>query len=219
MEIKRGSLEQELVGAVAWRISSELRAERKVVWLVDGNDNMSSAVAIMNLVRTAPLNKLVILLANEHFDKQYPVGINWLNLKHIGFYEATATAVPILRSGLDSRDAQEIVNSYEHLLKGYLQDADKIIGLFTLGSKGSLASIAARSEAANPGVHDVVSHQDGDIVSVSVTANVMLKVQVAFVNAIGPTNQLALDELRSDEPVRQDPAQILKRLSEVYIYN
>jgi hypothetical protein len=220
MEILRGTTEMEFVAAVAARLANELTAGRKVVWIISGASHIACPVDVMHLVHAAPLDRLVILQADERFNRTLPVASYWTNLKHIGFQPLSATAVPILRPGLDMRDMYEITSSYEHLMRGYLTDADVVIGQLNLALDGSIAGIRPHTLAANPGTQDIVSYVDDNIVNITITGRLLTKIRpVLYVRAVDKQGYLAIERLNDNKPVRDNPAQILKHLPEVYIYN
>jgi len=219
MEIVDASTDQIFVTAVARRLVQELDAGRRVVWLIAADDNLSSIVTVMNLLHTTDLSNLVIMQANELAGEGPKVASYWLNLQHIGFNPAPAIAVPVLRAGVDPRNDRAIADSYRHLLQGYIETADMTIGMFTLSDSGSIAGLAPDTPSVDPDAREFVSYEKDGVNYFTVSANFIRKLRGVYVHAIGPNKVPQLERLKEDHDVNENPAQILKRCPEVYIYS
>lgn len=219
MEITNDSTEQTYVRDLARRIIQELEAGRKVVWFLSADDKLSPTVTVMNLLHKTDLSNLVIMQANEHMGESVTLSSYWLNLLHIGFDPAGATVVPILRTGVDPRNMQEVMHSYGHLLAGYVEAADVTIGQFNLSPDGSLTGMAPATEPKPAEDTPLVGHVSNDIVQYALSPEFVARLRVVFVYAFGEDRAVAVQHLRDDAIAPGGLTQILNRSGEVYIYS
>jgi 6-phosphogluconolactonase/glucosamine-6-phosphate isomerase/deaminase len=201
--------------ALSERLITELAAGKNVLWLVPGGSNITTAVAIMAQIPAELTPKLTVGLTDERFG---PIGhpdSNWQQLDEAGFDSKQATRVPIL-AGFDDMDAT--VAAYTTTLQSLIARNQIIIGYFGMGPDGHIAGILPHTAAVTAeGL--VAGYHTDTFDRITGTFAAIRHCTVAYVFAFGEAKRGALQNLQQDLSLEDQPAQIIKQLSEAYVYN
>ena len=198
---------------LASTISALLGQGKQVVWFVSGGSAVSIAVSARKMLMQT--DGLIVVQVDERYG---PVGhpdSNWQQLLDAGFVTDGVTCYPILTG----KDLETTVADYDQLLVTSLQSADYRIGLFGMGADGHTAGILPHSVAADVKDQLVASYQGPDYLRITTTAPAIMQVDLAVLYAAGESKLPALQNLQKDLPVTEQPAQLLKRIPELWIYN
>ena len=216
---------EPVVRIIANKLINHLSAGEKVFWLLTGGSGIPIEVKVSQLIQEHDVSKLIVALMDERYG---PIGhpdSNWQQLLDAGFDLPNATLLPILRGG----DRAESTEQLNQTLVETFSTADYSLGQFGIGPDGHTAGILpdspqidtdelaisyADSEATQqftPGVY-----RDKD--RITMTAAAIAKLDEAIVVALGKDPAL-FDRLEHDIPIEQMPAQALKQVKNLSIYN
>ncbi len=205
------------IKALGQRLNSELTAKRRVLWLVSGGSNIGASVQIMAALPTELTASLTVMLVDERYGPPEHADSNWAQLLRAGFDHKSARLRPVLEAGQSFELALE---HYRQLVSEEFAAAEVIVAQLGMGDDGHIAGILPDSSAAREDQALVVSYEAGDFQRLTLTFPALRNVTANYVLAFGKNKRQALTNLRDQtiSPIDQ-PAQILKQLSEVYIYN
>ncbi len=215
------------VEEMAGRIIAALLGGKRVLWLVCGGSNITSAVAAMDIILNEVNDKDLKNLTVGQTDERYgPVGhedSNWKQLADSGFPFEEVQSVPIL---ID-RPLRETVEAYESkigALMGAVADDDEgrgglIIAQFGIGSDSHIAGILPRSPAVTDR-HLVCGYVAEPYTRITLTPVALARVQVAYAFAFGESKATAIRRLKNEElTLEEQPCQLLKTLPEAFLYS
>ncbi|MGH7237563.1 MAG: 6-phosphogluconolactonase [Candidatus Saccharimonadales bacterium] len=203
--------------ALAEVLQAALKNNKRVLWLVPGGSNIPVSVAVMNQLDSANTDKLAIMLTDERFGAVGHKDSNLRQLAEAGFDGKKASVVPVLHEGLD---LQQTANLYANAAHTAFASATAIIGQFGMGADGHIAGIKPGSPAARAEQDWAVGYEWDDFTRLSLTAPAIVQIKIVFVLAYGQAKNQALNNLKSKKlSVIEQPAQILKKLKNVNIYN
>jgi len=194
-------------------LEKHLNNGKRVLWLVPGGSSITIAVAVSKALR-APLDALTISLTDERWG---PVGhsdSNWQRLKDAGFESRGARLVPVL----NGQDMDRTTREFDHRLAVELKAAEFSLGLFGLGDDGHTAGILPGSPAVNAKTL-TAGYDAGQYKRITTTPKAISLLDEAVVYAVGEEKHEAIDNLDQDLTIAEQPAQALKRVSKVSIFN
>lgn len=205
------------VGEVITRlIRTHLDEGEQVLWLVSGGSAVSIAVETSRLLQQGqvPTGKLVVSLVDERYGEVGHADSNWRQLMDGGFELPGARLEPVLKGkGMEATAAD-----FSAFLEEWLGRADYRIGLLGIGPDGHTTGILPRSSAVDaPGL--VATYEGGGYRRITTTAGALEKLDEAVVYAVGKAKWPVLDKLESELPATEQPAQLLKRIPNLTIYN
>jgi 6-phosphogluconolactonase/glucosamine-6-phosphate isomerase/deaminase len=133
------------------------------------------------------------------------------------FDTGSAKILPILT---DETDSLEIaVKHYEVTFESAVKDADFIIAQLGIGANGHIAGIQPGSPALTS-KELIAGFSWDDYERLTLTAKALEKINVIYVLAYGEDKKDQLTKLMNEDlDPNLQPAQILKQMSDVYIYN
>ncbi len=200
---------------LAEEIRKALFADQKVLWLLTGGSSIPASVVVMQRLREAPLHNLTMMFGDERYGQVGHPDSNAQQLLDNGFNEEAASFIPTL----ENKSISETVFDFSKAFKKASSEADYIIGMFGLGTDGHIAGILPGSPAVDS--QDlVVSYQGGGFTRITLTPKALSQVNIAYVFAFGETKLEPLTNLRDkDLSLEEMPAQLLKQLPDVYVYN
>ncbi len=204
-----------VIADVKDRIGTALAAGQGVVWLVSGGSAVQLEVAIMNQLAGRDLERLTIMQIDERYGVTGHADSNWQKLLDAGFVPGNARCMPMLTS----KSFEETIESYATALAVAFQAADLRIGLLGMGADGHTAGILPGSSAAQETTASVAGYQGPDFLRITLTEPALIQLDAAIVYAVGAEKLPALERLRENVPISEQPAQILKHVRQVYIYN
>jgi 6-phosphogluconolactonase/glucosamine-6-phosphate isomerase/deaminase len=204
-------------GKLTDRLAAELRTGKKVLWLVSGGSNVPVAVAAMKALRAADLQNLTISLCDERYGRERHMDSNLFRLEQAGFKPGAAKLIGVLQ---DSLSLEDTADAFDKKIGDAFDAADVVIAQIGMGADGHIAGILPKSAAAEINDRMAVSYDGGLHKRITLTPHALLRVDAAYVFAYGAEKRKALIILRDQAvPMREQPAQLLKQLKEVYVFN
>lgn len=208
------------VRAIAARISSELLAGKRVLWLVSGGSNIQLQVEVMQRIRDQAhdrLSGLAVLPMDERYGKPGHDNSNTQALRAAGFDPGEATWVDVLMHDVPF---DQTIDFYNEVAATALANATMIIGQFGLGTDGHVAGVLPGSPAAVADETTVTGYEWTDYTRLTLTPAALKQMQIAYLPAYGEGKKKALERLRANtETLSELPAKLLYEIPEVYVYN
>jgi 6-phosphogluconolactonase/glucosamine-6-phosphate isomerase/deaminase len=205
----------EGIDALTKRLVDELTAGKHVLWMIPGGSNIPAAVRIMEQIPYALTNFLSITLSDERYGEPGHDNSNWQQLISAGFQGKQAILLPVLISGATLDD---VTRAFDKMLSEQFQKNDIIIAQLGIGSDGHISGILPESEATTAGGLAAGYHSE-QYTRITTTFTAIEQVTAAYVFAFGAEKQSALNNLRQDISVIQEPAQVLKKIPESFVFN
>ncbi|MBW3569171.1 6-phosphogluconolactonase [Candidatus Parcubacteria bacterium] len=211
---------------IANKIVSRLSCGQKIFWIVTGGSNIKIQVEVSRLLKPYELSNLTVTLTDERFGPAGHPDSNWQQLIEAGFDLPKAKLLPVL---IDS-DRQKTTDEFAKNLEAGFFKADYSMGISGIGPDGHTAGIL-------PGSPDIdspklaVSYSDKGIAGespegvkrgidrITMTAAAIARIDEVVVCAFGKAKWPWLDKLEEVLPVKQNPAQALKKAGKLEVYN
>lgn len=211
IKAERAALEAELVG----RIKAGLQ-KGDVALLVPGGSNIASVVKVLDGLGSMELKQLTLILSDERFG---PIGhpdSNYYQMQQAGLNLRDARFVETLVGS----DLATTVKYYAEAAEKLLSHATTVIAFLGMGSDGHIAGILPGTPAAKATDTWATGYETDNFTRITLTAKALAAVDVAIVGAYGEEKLSALQKLRDENIAdNEQPAQILKRLPEVLVFN
>lgn len=205
------------IQALRERLISELRDNRIVLWLVSGGSNIEASVAIMRGIPKELSSRLTVMLVDERYGPVDHPDSNWHQLEAADFQGKQARLIPVLQAG---ETLLETTERYNQQLQQAFDEADVVIAQLGIGADGHIAGILPHSDAVSDTTDFVVAYQSDPYQRITMTFAALRQVDSAYVLAYGDEKLQPLTDLQNDAlSLAEHPAQILKEISEVYVYN
>ncbi|HEY9712462.1 MAG TPA: 6-phosphogluconolactonase [Chroococcales cyanobacterium] len=202
--------------ALTKRLTAELAKNQPVLWLLSGGSNLKITVEVMKALPDEATKNLAIFLGDERYGEIGHVHSNGKQLMDAGFAAKQAVFVPTLVPGFSLDETRQ---RYEEAIGRAFERAKVIIGQFGIGSDGHIAGILPNSEAVEAEGW-VTAYETHEHTRVTLTFEALRKVTAAYACAFGEDKKLALTQLRDESlTLAEQPSQILKEISESYVYN
>ena len=221
MQFFKVSSSEPVVAFLVRRLTEKLKSG-KVLWLVAGGSAIPIVIDVAKRLPKENLRNLTFSLTDERFG---PVGhgdSNWQQLLDGGLELASATLLPVLTGQAQNETAA----AWGKALDAAWQGADYRLGFFGVGPDGHIAGVLPHSSVVEA-KDTVVSYQSEAIPGVrpafqriSLSLPGIARLDEAVVYAVGEAKWPVLDQLETtDLPLAEQPAQILKRIPVVSIFN
>ena len=196
-------------------LKKQLEEGKRVLWLVSGGSNIPLTVQVMNELPAKLTSQLTIIPIDERYG---PVGHKDSNVQQLydaGFEPKQATFVaPLANVSLD-----QTVIRYTQALENALNNTDLVVAQIGMGTDGHIAGILPNSPALKAETL-VTAYQGPDFMRLTMTLPSLRRINQAYLFAYGRPKRAALDRLcDGDYPIDDQPAQVLRDLREVYVYN
>ena len=202
--------------AIYNRLASELDSSKNVLWFLTGGSNIAVDIEVMARLTDEQTENLTVTLTDERYVDYGHADSNWHQLLEGGFNAKQAREFPVLQA--DNESLEQTTAIYASNLDVALQEADVVIGFYGLGGDGHIAGILPETSAVDAdGL--AVGYVTDTFTRITSTFEVIRRCDVAYMYAGGAGKLEALQNLQSARSLREQPAQILKELSEAYIYN
>jgi 6-phosphogluconolactonase/glucosamine-6-phosphate isomerase/deaminase len=199
---------------IANTISKRLDAGMEVLWLLSGGSAITPAVGASELLCARDLSGLTISLVDERYGQVGHPKSNWQSLADAGFKLGNSKTYPVL-SGTSANEATE---SYNLFLKKNLTGSAYRLCLLGIGPDGHTAGILPYSPAVNSKV-EAVYYKADDYQRITISAKSLALFDEAIIYCVGANKADALERLDQDLEAAQQPAQIIKRIPLVSVYN
>jgi 6-phosphogluconolactonase len=199
-------------------IQEHLKLNEKVTWLVTGGSAITVAAEVSNKLRGKNLDNLYVTLTDERFVDQDDANSNWIQLKEAGFELQSAHLYPVL----NGQDISHTSSHFSEILHELLDSPGYKIGLFGMGPDGHIAALFPN--------HPIVN-EDQDYTSwledspkpppkrLTMTTAAIKKLDEAILFVLGEEKKPLLEKLRDSVQFIEQPAQILKSLPKLTIFN
>jgi 6-phosphogluconolactonase/glucosamine-6-phosphate isomerase/deaminase len=179
-----------------------------------GGSAIAVAVDTAKHIKIQPGSQLVVSLIDERYGVVGHDDSNWKQLMDSGFSLPGATLVPVL-SG-ESFDAT--VANFADSLKNELSDADYSLVLLGIGPDGHTSGILPHSPAVEAkGL--TFGYEWEQYMRITTTQHAIALLDEIVVYALGKNKWPVIDNLAKDLPVAEQPAQLLKPLRKVTVFN
>ena len=195
----------------------ELADEKRILWLVSGGSNIPASVEVMDSILPSLSAQLSIMPVDERFGPEGHADSNWASLFKAGFNAKRATLLPVLQK---NKTFQQSVQHYKQLVKQAFATHDVIVAQLGIGPDGHIAGILPNSPASRETAELVCGYQSEPYKRLTLTFPALMHITDAFVFAFGENKEQAIVNLRDKQlALTEQPAQILKDLDKVCIYN
>lgn len=198
---------------IAQSISRELNLQKHVLFCMGGGSAIKVGLEVAKFLKDAKIKNLSITLTDERFG---PVGFpdsNWQQLLAQGFSLPDSKLIPVLNGGSIS----ETTEQWGRTLHQELESAEYVIGLFGVGADGHTAGILPGSEAlVAPGF--AVGYKTEKFERITLTPKAIEKFDEAVVWMQGEDKWRVIQDLETEIPLSDQPAQVLKRIPVVTMF-
>ncbi len=198
------------------RLVTELSDAKKVLWLVSGGSSISSSVAVMDGIQPDLQHLLTIMLIDERYGPVGHPNSNFEQLMQAGFNEGAATLLSVLRPDYT---LEETAADYNLIVQSEFARADIIISQLGIGEDGHISGILPHSPAAGVTEVLVTSYASAPYERITTTFRALQAIDADYSLVFGNSKKAALHKLQTEQPLVEQPSQILKQLPEAYIYN
>lgn len=205
---------QPVVEYLVAKISKPLSDNKKVLWLVPGGSSIEIAAAVSKKLQRQDLRNLTITLTDERYGPIDHPDSNWRQLKEAGFSVPDAKQLPVL-VGLDRQASTE---HFSQNLRSELANVDYRLGFFGIGADGHTAGILPKSPATSTNKF-TIDYDAGSFQRITITPTTIARLDEAVVYAVGQQKWPVLDTLEEELSVNDQPAQCLKQVSVLSIFN
>ena len=205
------------VAALTECLVGKLAAKEQVLWLVSGGSNIPASVSIIKNISLELRQNLKIMLIDERYGPVGHADSNFAQLLRSGFAGENAPLLPVLYAGLS---LEQTVQRYEETVKAAFAEATYAVAQLGMGEDGHIAGILPNSPAAHELTALVSGYESGDLTRITLTFPAVRQLSSAYVFAFGTTKHQALGALMHQRlSLTAQPAQVLKELPQVYLYN
>jgi 6-phosphogluconolactonase/glucosamine-6-phosphate isomerase/deaminase len=203
-----------VVEYITGALTQRLAKNKRVLWLVPGGSSIAVAVAVSQKLTDVPLDKLAVTLTDERYGEVGHADSNWRQLSEAGFKLSGARLRPVLTGA--SFDATVI--SFAEILEEELDRADYRLGFFGMGPDGHTAGILPGSPAVE--ADDLTEgYEAGPLTRITMTPAAIECLDEAVVYAVGEAKWPVLDQLDGEIDFATQPAQALKSVPQLTIFN
>lgn len=214
VQYKKVSTTQPVVDHLVAAISRRLNSGERVLWLVPGGSAIAIAVAVGKRLAGTDTTNLYVTLTDERYGAVGHGDSNWKQLLDAGFDIPGAQLAPVLSGAGIGETAKACADYLETQLNG----ADYSVGLFGMGADGHTAGVLPGSDVV-ASTELAVHYQADDYQRVTMTLAAIARLDDAVVYATGPEKIDALEGLRTEVSLAEQPAQVLKQVHSSTIYN
>jgi 6-phosphogluconolactonase/glucosamine-6-phosphate isomerase/deaminase len=211
---KRTISSDQVAEYLAATINDHLNNNEKTLWLVAGGSSIYVAAEASKMLAKSKLGNLSVSLTDERYG---PVGhkdSNWQQLLEVGFVLPNARLLPVLNDG----DLNDTALSYAGMLAMELKSCNFSIGLFGIGEDGHTAGILPSSPAVSTRAL-AIGYDGGMFQRITMAPAAIVKLDEAVVYAFGKPKWPILDKLEADIPIEVMPAQVLKTVQKLSVFN
>ncbi len=191
-----------------------LQQGQRVLWLVAGGSGIQVAAQVSAYLKDRDVSRLSITLTDERHGALGHRDSNWQQLLDADFQAKDANLVPVL----DGTELAECAANWSTKLEQLFQKTDYRIGLFGVGADGHTSGILPGSPAVDSPKF-AVGYESNPFRRITTTALTISKLDEAVVYMAGEAKWPILDQLDEFVPIMQQPAQALKVIPKVTIFN
>jgi 6-phosphogluconolactonase/glucosamine-6-phosphate isomerase/deaminase len=196
-------------------LKKQLEEGKRVLWIVSGGSNIPLTIEVINELPAKLTRRLTMLPVDERYGPEGHKDSNIKQLYDAGFNPKYA----VLFAPLDGSSLDETVRNYEKAAAIAFGHTDMAIAQLGMGTDGHIAGILPDSPALKA-ESLVTAYQGPDYMRITMTFAALRRIHQAYLFAYGRPKRAALDRLcDGDYPINDQPAQVLRELREVTVYN
>ncbi len=212
--IKQNLLETE----IAKFIEGKLQEPIKVLLLLSGGSNIDIETRIMRLIDTELTANLIIGLIDERFGPFNHSDSNFRLLIDSGFNPKKAKLIKVIENS--NYDLTQTSDQYNNSISKLFKENLFSIGILGIGVDGHLAGILPNSPIINSN-KIVDSYDSNDFQRISLTFKGLKLINQIFVVTQGQIKDKIIKEISVNQKnnINEIPANILKKLNSIKIYN
>jgi len=199
---------------IARSIRLNLAGGQKVIWLLSGGSTIPVACAAAELLRKDRLLGLTVGQIDERFGDIGHPDSNWRQLMSAGFNLPRAKLQPVLTG----KDIEETTGNYDRFISHVGSSGGYIIGLLGIGADGHTAGILPGSPVLSSD-KNVDYYLSSDFQRITLTRRGLELLDEAAVYAAGDSKKTTLENLTKEIGWDEQPAQLLKEIARVDVYN
>lgn len=203
-----------VVDYLTQQISTALDDGKQVAWLVPGGSSIGIAVEVSKNLIGRNLDKLFVTLTDERYGEASHADSNWKQLADLGFSLPGANLHPVL----SGQDREVTTQSFAGTLAKIFEQCPVRLGFFGIGPDGHTAGILPGSPAVTSSAL-AASYDAGNFERITMTPPAIAKLTEAVVYAVGEAKWPVFDHLPEAIALHDQPAQALKSVSQLTIFN
>ncbi|MES2409277.1 MAG: 6-phosphogluconolactonase [Patescibacteria group bacterium] len=195
----------------------ELNQGKKVLWFLTGGSSIQSCVDTLQILKNSivDLKKITVTLTDERYGEVGHADSSWKKLTDARFDFEALNTIPIVTG----KDFEQAANDFENNLSNAFAENDIVISQFGIGSDLHIAGILPGSPATHE-TNLVSSYISEPFKRITLSFDAIRKINKAFVFIFGESKKNVISELKeSVAPLKEKPANILKEISEVFVYS
>lgn len=204
----------QIADAIAVLLRQQLEAGKKVLWLIPGGSAIAIVMKVVERLAQQDLSLLSVTLTDERYGEVDHADSNWHQLEDLGFQLERAKLYPVLTG----TDREQTTKEYAKTLEQLLADNEYRLGFFGIGPDGHTAGILPGSPAVNASEF-AASYVAPNFERITMTPRAIARLDEVVVYAMGEAKWPLFDELETDLPLEKQPAQALKQVAHVTIFN
>lgn len=217
MQIYKIGATKTAIDALSDKLISALRLG-PTLWFVSGGTNIPLSVSAMRQIDAELTPNLTIALADERFVSYDDPSSNLKQLKDAGFDSKKGKIIEVLKE--QPKSLENTLEDYQRVIETIMRDSKNIIGQFGMGIDGHIAGILPYSLAANTTDDLFTAYVSNPYTRITITFNGIKRINTVFLIALGKNKFTSLENLiNHDLSLNEQPAQIIKQISEAYVYN
>lgn len=195
------------------RLKSHLKQSQTVLWLVPGGSAIPIVARVSQLLTGQDVSNLYVTLTDERYGSVGQADSNWQQLLDAGFDLPGAQLLPVL----SGKNRHQTTLGFSDRLDKWLHQADYRLGFFGIGPDGHTAGILPGSPAVHAKGYAV--DYDANFERITMTFPAIAMLDEAVVYAAGEAKRPVLDQFETAKPLTEQPAQILKQIKELTVFN
>jgi 6-phosphogluconolactonase/glucosamine-6-phosphate isomerase/deaminase len=199
---------------IAGLLVQSLTADNRTLWLVSGGSAIAVTAAVCKLLEGEDLHNLYVTLTDERFGEPGHQNSNWQQLLDAGMSLPGARLIPVL----GGQDRAATTAAFNQTLAALLPGVEYRVGFFGVGTDGHTAGILPNSPAVHADVL-ATSYKADDYERITITPKAIAMLDAAVVYGAGYEKALVFDALETAQPLDTQPAQALKAVSDLIIFN
>ncbi len=195
-------------------ISKKLLSGQKLLWFVPGGSAIRVAAGVSKRLPKQHLHNLIVTLTDERYGPPKHSDSNWPQLESAGFQLEGG----IRQLVLTGKNLEQTVDEFSQTLEEDFKKIDYALALAGMGPDGHIMGIKPGSPAVNS-KKMVVGYEWEDFTRITATINVLKMLDEVVIYAVGREKWPQWEALQKNLDPNEQPAQLLKTLRKVIIYN
>lgn len=214
------SAKEAIDGAADYLVKQLEDSQGNVLLILSGGSSLNPVREVFTKLKDATLARIHVAQIDERYAEDGQLN-NWRQIEDAlgGRLNRTAGQLAML---LDGDEPDDAAIAYEMELRGLLETADEIIGIYGVGDDGSLSGMLACKQPEDfthfLDGRMVVSYKAADDSRLTTTAALLSRLDEAIVFGCGPSKVKTIERLNKDFPPHRHPVQLLKDAKRASIF-